>query len=124
MNSRGSLYHTQQWQLAERQRYLGELESLGERLATDLDRLRAEIENAGGDGAIRPNQRLDPLFVRPLIDRRDKLMRSIGEIDTQIAEAREALASARQEAKMIEGGLVHSGLRFDERLTRRTRRSL
>jgi hypothetical protein len=124
MDSRGSLHRTQQWQLAERQRYLSELESLGERLAADLDRLRAEIDNAGGDGAARPNQRLDPLFVRPLIDRRDKLIRSIGEIDTQIAEAREALASARQEAKLIGGGLVHHGLRFEERLTRRTRRSL
>lgn len=124
MNSRGSVHRTQQWQLAERQRYLSELESLGERLTADLDRLRAEIDEVGGDAAVRQSQRLDPLFVRPLIDRRDKLMRSIGEIDTQIAEARETLANARQEAKLVEGGFAHRGLRFEERLTRRARRSL
>lgn len=123
MNSRGSLHRMQQWQLAERQRYLGELESLGEKLAADLDRLRAEIDEAGGD-AVPTNRRHDPLLIRPLIERRDKLMRSIAEIDAQIAEARAALASAQQEARLVEGALVHRGLRFEERLTRRTRRSM
>lgn len=124
MNSRSSFHRTQQWQLAERQRYLTELESLGERVRADVERLRAEIEEAGGMDAVPSNRRLDPLFIRPLIDRHEKLLRSVGEIEAQIAEARAAVASAQQEVRLVEGALVHRGLRFEERLTRRARRSL
>jgi hypothetical protein len=124
MNSRSSLHRTQQWQLAERQRYLGELQSLRDRLLADVERLREEIDQNGGEDSLSSNPRLDPLFIRPLIDRRDKLLRSIGELDTQIVEARDALANAQQEARLVEGALAHRGLRFEERLTRRTRRSL
>ena len=123
MNAGGSLHRMQQWQLGERQRYLSELESLGEKLASDLDGLRAAIDEAGSE-AVPTHRRHEPLLIRPLIERRDKLTRSIGEIDAQIAEARAALASAQQEAKLVEGALVHPGLRFEERLTRRTRRSM
>ena len=124
MNSRDSFHRTQQWQLAERQRYLTELESLGDKLRVDVEHLRVEIEQAGGEDALPTNKQLDPLFIRPLVDRRDKLLRSIGEIDTQITEARAALASAQQEARLVEGALVHRGLKFEERLTRRARRSM
>ena len=124
MNSRNNLHRTQQWQLAERQRYLADLEALGDRLRADVERLRAEIGQVGGDGALPTNGRLDPLFIRPLIDRRDKLLRSIGEIDAQIDEARAALLSAQQESRLVEGGMVHRGFKFEERLTRRTRRSM
>ena len=44
MNSRNDIHRTQQWQLAERQRYLSELEALGERVRADVGRLREEIE--------------------------------------------------------------------------------
>jgi multidrug resistance efflux pump len=124
MNSRDSVHRTQQWQLAERQRYLSELESLGAKLRADVEALRAEIELAGGDGAVPSNARLDPLFIRPLVERRDRLVRSIGEIDAQIDEARAALAAAQQEVRLVEGALVHRGLRFEDRLTRRTRRMM
>jgi len=123
MNSRNNVHRVQQWQLAERQRYLGELESLGERLRADVERLHEEIDEAGG-AAVPTNRRLDPLFIRPLLDRRDKLLGSIAEIDTQIAEARDAVTTARQEAKLVEASLVHRGFRFEERLTRRARRSI
>jgi len=124
MNSRNGLHRVQQWQLAERQRYLTELESLGERLRADIERLREEIDEAGGAEMASPGSELDPLFVRPLIDRRDKLLRSLAEIDAQVAEAREALVSAQQEAKLVEGALMHRSFRFEERLTRRARRSI
>lgn len=124
MNSRSNFHRTQQWQLAERQRYLTELEALGERLRADVERLHGEIEEAGAAGAVPSNPRLDPLFVRPLIDRQEKLLRSVAEIEAQIVEARAAVASAQQEVKLVEGALVHRGLRFEERLTRRTRRSM
>jgi flagellar protein FliJ len=122
MNSRNTLHRTQQWQLAERQRYLTELEALGEKLRADVLRLRDEIDQAGGE-AVPSNKRLDPLFIRPLLERRERLERSVVEIDAQIVEARQALASAQQEAKLVEGALVHRGLKFEDRLTRRARRS-
>jgi hypothetical protein len=124
MNSRSNFHRVQQWQLGERQRYLSELEALGERLRADVDRLREEIDQAGGDDAVPTNRRLDPLFIRPLIDRRDKLLRSIAEVDAQIVEARAAVTTAQQEVKLVEGSLVHRSLRFEERLTRRARRSI
>lgn len=46
MNSRNNLHRTPQWQLADRQRYLSELEALGERVRADVRRLRQEIEEA------------------------------------------------------------------------------
>lgn len=119
MNSRNNLHRTPQWQLADRQRYLSELEALGARVRADVRRLRQEIEEAVGPDALPSNQCADPLFIRPLVDRHERLMHSIAEIDTQIAEAR----AAAQEMKLIEGALVHQGLRFEDRLTRRARRS-
>ncbi|HXC29433.1 MAG TPA: hypothetical protein VNV38_15865 [Stellaceae bacterium] len=124
MNSRSNFHRTQQWQLAERQRYLAELEVLGERLRADVERLHAEIDEAGGPDAVPSNRQHDPLFLRPLIDRQEKLARSVAEVDAQIVEARAAVASAQQEMKLVEGALVHRSLRFEERLTRRARRSL
>ena len=124
MNSHTGFYRTQQWQLAERQRYLTELESLGDRLRADVERLREEIDEAGGVAMVPTNRRLDPLFIRPLVDRRDKLLRSIAEIDAQIVEARAAVVSAQQEAKLVESALGHRGVSFEERLTRRSRRSI
>jgi hypothetical protein len=124
MNSRSNLHRTQQWQLAERQRYLTELESLAERLRADVGRLRAEIDEAGGADALPTNPRLDPLFIRPLVERHEKLLGSVAEIEAQIAEARAAVTAAQQEVKLVEGAMVHRGLRFEERLTRRTRRMI
>ncbi|HEU0216649.1 MAG TPA: hypothetical protein VFQ90_08305 [Stellaceae bacterium] len=122
MNSRSGMHRTQQWQLAERQRYLSDLEALSTRLRADVETLRTEIEDVGGDAAAPSNPRLDPFLIRPLLERRDKLMRSIAEIDAQVDEARAALASAQQEARLLEGASVHRGLKFEDRLTRRTRR--
>src|ERR1700721_4446109 len=106
MSSRQSAHRPQQWQLAERQRYLAELQSLGDRLRADADRLRDEIEQLGGAGAVPTNPRLDPLFVRPLLERREKLMRSIAEIDAQIVEAQAAVTAATEEAALLGGGLL------------------
>jgi flagellar protein FliJ len=124
MSSRDSLHRTQQWQLAERQRYLTELESLGDKLRVDVDRLREEIDQTGGVKAVPTNPRLAPLFVRPLVERSEKLLRSIAEIDAQIAEARSAVMVAQHEAKLVEGALLHRGVKFEERVARRSRRSV
>ena len=75
---------------------------MGDRLRADVESLREEIEQAGGDGrGSEQTRRLDPLFVRPLLERREKLTRSIAEIDAQIVEAQAAVTTAQQEAAAI-----------------------
>jgi hypothetical protein len=123
MNSRNNLHRTQQWQLADRQRYLSELEALGERVRADVRRLREEIKKAVAAHAFPSNHCVDPLFTHPLVDRHEKLMHSIAEIDTRIVEARTAVQAAEHEIKLIEGAPIDHGLRFEDRLTRRARRS-
>jgi len=117
MNARQNFHRLQHWQLAERQRYLSELESLAERLRADAARLSGSIEEAS---AAARSPQVHGVFVRPLVDRRDKLERSIAEIDTQIAEAREAVASAQQEMKLLDSAIAHHG--FNPVETRPTRR--
>lgn len=121
MNGRSNFRRLQHWQLAERQRYLAELESLDARLCADIDALRGRIGEAE---ALPATQAGDTLFLRPLVDRRDKLLRSVAEIQSQIVEAREALAAAESELKLVEGSLVPHGAKFEDRMTRRARRSL
>ena len=124
MNSRNTFHRAQQWRLAERQRHLAELESLGERLRADVDRLRDEIGQVGGADMVPTNPQLDPFFIRPLIERRDKLLVSIAEVEAQIIDARAAVVTAQQEMKLVEGAMVNRALKFEERMTRRARRSL
>jgi len=124
MNGRNNFYRLQHWQLAERQRYLAELQSLDARLRADVERLREEVDQAGGAKRVSAGSRIDPLFIRPLLDRRDKLLRSIAEIEAQIVEAQAAVVSAEQEMKLLEGtSRVPGGVKFEERMTRRSRRS-
>lgn len=120
MNARQNFYRLQHWQLAERQRYLAELESLAERLRADVERMNDEIDEAG---VADETSRIHSAFIRPLINRRDKLQRSVAEVDTQVGEARTAVAVAQQEMKLLEGPLVQRGFNLDEhRPTRRAPR--
>ncbi len=81
-------------QCEERRRYVAELDSLAQRLRADAWRLRAEIERAIAAG--------NPVFAGPLLDRHNKLARSIAAIDARIAEAGDALAAAERELKRYE----------------------
>jgi flagellar FliJ protein len=118
MSARDHLHRLQVWQLAERRRYLADLGSLAARLRADVERLRDEIGAADGDaGRV-------PIFARPLVDRRDKLLGSIVEIDVQIGEARDAVASAEREVRLRGGSLIQHGARSDPLVTRRPRRAI
>ena len=117
MNARQNFRRQQHWQLAERQRFLSELESLAERLRADAARLSGSIAGAGAS-AIRPQ--VQGVLLRPLIDRHEKLERSIVEIDAQIVEAREAVAAAQQEMKVLGGPLAQRS--FDPGKRRPARR--
>jgi primosomal protein N'' len=121
MNARQNMFRQQHWHLAERQRYLTDLEALADRLRADAVALSGEIEESGL-GAESPAPR--SAFVAPLVDRHEKLVRTIAELETQIAEARQAVATAQQEVKLVEGAAAYRGFTFEDRRVRRTRRSV
>ena len=96
------------WELDERRRFLAELETLAARLRRDAQRLHWEIEQE--TGAARIEQKpgvVYPIFVQPLLERRKKLEGSIVEIEAQIAEARETVATAEQEVSLCEAAWTH-----------------
>lgn len=89
------------WELDERRRFLTGLESLALRLRRDAQRLQREIEEESGTGRLlRQTGAPYPVFVEPLIERGQRLGRSIAEIERQIFEAREAVAATEQQVKL------------------------
>jgi len=91
------------WELDERRRFLAELESLALRLRRDAQRLDREIEEESGAGRLlRQGGAPYPVFVEPLIERGQKLERSIAEIETQILDARKAVAVTEQQVRLYE----------------------
>jgi hypothetical protein len=78
----------------EHRRYVAELDLLAERLRADARRLRAEIERLVAAG--------DPLLAQPLVERHDKVERSVAAIESQMAAAGDALAAAEEELKRHE----------------------
>jgi hypothetical protein len=123
MAGRQNLYRLQHWLLAERQRYLDDLETLAARLRSDVENLAGEIAEASSAKARAELKAVYPRFVGPLVERRDKLVGTIAEIDAQIAEARDAVATSQQEVKVFEASSGNRGFAFEDRRTRRTRRS-
>ena len=106
------------WELDERRRFLAELESLALRLRRDAQRLDREIEEESGAGRLlRQGGAPYPVFVEPLIERGQKLERSIAEIETQILDARKAVAVTEQQVRLYEAtqaqrtGKAASGVR-------------
>jgi flagellar protein FliJ len=91
------------WTVDEAQRQLGELMRLADRLRQDLKNL--------GDEAIREqkaaSQSLEAAmtyaaYAQRLIERREKLNRSIAEVEGQVEQARDALTDAFAELKKFE----------------------
>jgi len=124
MNGRHNLYRMQHWQLAERQRYLADLEALAVRLLADVEALGREIDEAAAAKPGRSARGVSPLYVGALLERRDKLVRTVAEVDGQIVEAREAVSTTQQEMKVFEGTIAYRGFSFEERRVRRSRRSI
>jgi hypothetical protein len=123
MNGRQNLYRLQHWLLAERQRYLEDLEMLAMRLRADLENLARDIDEAGSSSQSVELRAVSPMFVGPLLERREKLVRTIAEIDTQVTEARDAVTTSQQEVKVFEGSTAYRGFTFEDRRIRRTRRT-
>src|SRR5262249_40991136 len=102
MNGRQNTYRLQHWMLAERQRYLDDLEALAARLLADIDKLSSEIDEAGSAKTRAELKAVQPMFVAPLVERRDKLVRTVAEIEEQIKEAKDAVTTSQQEVKVHE----------------------
>ena len=96
------------WELDERRRFLAGLETLAARLRRDAQRLHWEIEQETGAAPLDQKRGVVyPIFVGPLVERRKKLEGSIVEIETQITEARAAVAAAEQEVSVVEAAWTH-----------------
>ena len=103
MSVADNILRQHRWELDERRRFLAELESLALRLRRDAQRLHREIEEESGAGRLlRQTGAPYPVFVEPLIERGRKLERSIAEIESQIIEAREAVAATEQQVRLYE----------------------
>ncbi|MGH7094219.1 MAG: hypothetical protein ACREFB_11870 [Stellaceae bacterium] len=119
MSVRENLLRLHRWRLQERQDYLAGLESLLERLRDDARRLQeeaAENDRERHDGAAYPQ------LLRPLVERKTKIERSITEVESQIAEAQSAVNLALQEVKHGEAALdPHAAAGVPLRVIRRSR---
>ncbi|HEV2673398.1 MAG TPA: flagellar export protein FliJ [Aliidongia sp.] len=91
------------WTVDEAQRRLGELMRLADRLRQDLEDLAAEAvrEQAAAAQSLEAGMTYGAYAVR-VIERREKLNRSIAEVEGQIEQAREALKDAFAELKKFE----------------------
>ena len=103
MSTLDSLIRIHRWQLDEQRRRVAELEALAATLRDDLARLDAE--QASEQQAA--SQATEVVFgygsyAAAMVERRQKLCRSLAETERQMTAAREALAAAFQEAKRYE----------------------
>jgi flagellar FliJ protein len=97
-----NLLRLHRWQLDERRRYLGELESLAERLRADVLRLTDTDPGMERLYPARPRDLGAGAFGHNSSKRREKLEHSVAEIDAQIVEARAAVAAAENEVAHYE----------------------
>ncbi len=110
MSVREDVLRLQRWRLEERQSYLANLQSLAARLRADAARLAAEIADSNRRlGEPDDAGAVSPLFHGALVQRHDKIVRSIVELDAQIAEARAAVAAAAREVEHAAATLKSRG---------------
>jgi flagellar FliJ protein len=103
MSTLDSLIRVNRWKLDERRRQLAELERLFERLRSESVRLEQELtsEQSVASASLEAGYAY-PGYARDLIQRREKLAASIGEVEGQLIVAREALAESFGEVKRYE----------------------
>ncbi|MDB5363224.1 MAG: flagellar export protein FliJ [Rhodospirillales bacterium] len=91
------------WTVDEAQRQLGELMRLADRLRQDVADLEAEVVRERQAAAQSFEASLTFAgYLHQVIERREKLHRSIAEVEGQIEQAREALKDAFAELKKFE----------------------
>jgi flagellar protein FliJ len=103
MKSRETLIRLRKFQVDEKRRKVAQIEGMiaeFERMATDLEReIKAEQDRAGIHD---PAHFAYPTYAKAAIQRRENLSRSAAELKMQLDDARNALADAFEELKMVE----------------------
>ncbi len=103
MKSRETVIRLKRFQADEKRRQVAQIESMiaeFERMANDLDReIGVEQERAGIHD---PAHFAYPTYAKAAMQRRDNLVRSAGELKTQLADARTAFDEALEELKKVE----------------------
>jgi flagellar FliJ protein len=103
MKSRETLIRLKKFQVDEKRRKVAQIEAMiaeFERIATELDReIKVEQDRAGIHD---PAHFAYPTYAKAAITRRENLMRSTGELRTQLEEAQAALGEAFEELKKVE----------------------
>ena len=103
MKSRDHLLRLKRFQVEERRRRVGQIETMVaefSRMAVDLDREIATEEQRSGISD--PTHFAYPTYARAALTRRDNLKRSIDELKSQIEEARTLHELAAEELKKAE----------------------
>lgn len=103
MKSRETLIRLRRFEVDEKRQKVTDIETMiaeFRRMADDLDRqILAEQERSGVRDV---NHFAYPTFARAAMQRRDNLLNSAGELEDQLAAAREALAEAFEDLKKVE----------------------
>ena len=103
MKSRETLIRLKKFQVDEKRRKVAQIEAMiaeFERIATDLDReIKVEQDRAGIHD---PGHFAYPTYAKAAITRKENLMRSAGELKTQLDEAQAMLGEAFEELKKVE----------------------
>jgi flagellar protein FliJ len=103
MKSRETLIRLKKFQVDEKRRKVAQIEAMiaeFERIATDLDReIQVEQDRAGIHD---PGHFAYPTYAKAAITRKENLVRSAGELKTQLDDAQAALGEAFEELKKVE----------------------
>ncbi len=103
MKSRETLIRLKKFQVDERRRKVAQIEAMiaeFERIATELNReIAIEQDRAGIHD---PAHFAYPTYAKAAITRRENLVRSAGELKTQLDDAQAALGEAFEELKKVE----------------------
>ena len=103
MKSRETIIRLKKFQVDEKRRKVAQIEAMiaeFERIATELDReIKVEQDRAGIHD---PAHFAYPTYAKAAITRRENLMRSTGELRTQLEDAQAALGEAFEELKKVE----------------------
>jgi flagellar FliJ protein len=103
MKSRETLIRLKKFQVDEKRRKVAQIEAMiaeFERIAGDLDReIKVEQDRAGIHD---PGHFAYPTYAKAAMTRKENLMRSAGELKTQLDDAQAALGEAFEELKKVE----------------------
>ena len=125
MSALDSLIRLHRWQLDERRRQLGELDTLAEKLRQELVRLVVEqrqehsVAAASLDAATSYGS-----YARDVIDRRLRIEKSLASVEQEVVVAREALAESFREVKRYEIAAATRAAQQRKRVARQQQRTL